>query len=179
MLKISRASFSILLVFILSLPACTPKFDWREVRGANASFVVVLPAKPSSFTRPINLDGQPVTMTMTAAEVDRIMFAVGTASLADPVKAQRALRSMRTALVNNIGGTVKLEKSSDDKIAQTTSIDIEADGPPSANSAGQAIKLFARFVAKDKQVFQVVVIGPEKSVPRDAVDTFFTSFKLN
>lgn len=179
MLKISHASLCILSVMMLNLSACSPQLDWREVRSANPAFVVVLPAKPATFSRTVNLDGQQVMMTMTAAEVDHVTYAVGTAALPDAEKARNALDSMRIALVKNIGGVIKLEKRTDDKTAQTTSLEIEALGPPSADSGGQAIKLFARFVAKDKQVYQVLILGRANVISGDAVDTFFTSFKLN
>jgi len=161
------------------LVACSPKHDWREVRGANAPFTVLLPAKPASLTQSINLDGQKVMMTMTAADVDGVTFAVGTATLPDAEKAVLGLASMKTALVKNIAGSIQQEKSSDDKMARTASIDIEAEGPPSPRSQGQPVRLFARFVARDKQIYQVVMVGRANAVTTETVDTFFTSFKLH
>jgi hypothetical protein len=163
---------------VLALFACTPKFDWREVRGTNAPYTVILPAKPATLSRQVNLDGEQVSMTMTAADVDDVTFAVGTAELPDPAKAQRALAAMKTALVNNIGGTVKQEKLSGPPAAPT-SIELEAVGTPGAKTGGQRRLLFARLIAKDKRVYQVIVIGKEKAISREAVDTFFTSFKLD
>ncbi|MDB5764629.1 MAG: hypothetical protein JWQ21_3624 [Herminiimonas sp.] len=163
----------------LMLPACTPTYDWREVRGNDAPFVVVLPAKPSSYSRPVNLDGIRVTMTMTAAEVDGITFAVGSAQVPDPAAVQPALNAMKTAMVKNIHGTIRHEKSSVSAAGPIPSIDIEATGTPAANSGSRPVILFARFAAKDRRIYQTVVIGPEKAVPRDAVDMFFTSFKLD
>lgn len=160
------------------LAACSPKYDWREVRGADAPFVVTLPAKPASHTRTVDLGGVPVTMTMTAAEVDDVTFAVGTAELPDAAQAQKALIAMKTALVRNIAGTLRQEKTS---TAGTTPVmlEIEAGGPPGPGSGGQPRLLLARFLAKDKRVYQLVVVGKEKAVARDEADIFFTSFKLN
>lgn len=184
MLKISPPSFLISVCTAgLLLTACTPKYDWREVRGSGAPFVVTLPAKPTSVSRPIDLDGLQVTMTMTAAEIDGVTFAVGSVVLPDTAQAQAALNAMKTALVKNIGGTILHEKSSataqatGDSTTQTTSIEIEASGTPSANSGGQPRLLFARFVAKQQRVYQAIVVGKEKAVSREAVDTFLTSFK--
>ena len=47
---------------------CSPNFNWREVQGTEPSYTVLLPAKPSSHSRVVDLDGLKVTMTMTAAE---------------------------------------------------------------------------------------------------------------
>lgn len=154
------------------LLACSPKFNWRELRGAGAPYQIALPAKPASYARPVNLDGLQVTMTMTAAEVNDITFAVGAAEVADAAQAQKALQAMKSALVRNIGGKVTQEKSSAPGVAPQM-IEVEA--------LGQSRLMLARFAAKGKYVYQVVVVGPEKSVSqaatREAADTFFTSFK--
>lgn len=153
------------------LIACSPKFDWREVRGTGAPFVVLLPAKPASHTRDVNLDGLQVSMTMTAAEVDGVTFAVGTAELPDAALAPKALAAMKTALVRNIGGAIKQEKTSAAGAVPAT-IDIEATGTESH-------VLLARFLAKDRRIYQVVVVGKEEALSREAADMFLTSFKLN
>ncbi|HEY0846836.1 MAG TPA: hypothetical protein VGE12_15805 [Noviherbaspirillum sp.] len=156
----------------LLLAACSPKYDWREVRGGGAPFIVTLPGKPASHTREINLDGLPIAMTMTAAEVDNVTFAVGAAKLADAAQSPKALNAMKTALVRNIGGTLRHEQAD----AAPATIAIEASGPP-ASGRGEPRLLLARFHAKDNFIYQVIVVGPEKNVSREAADTFFTSFK--
>jgi hypothetical protein len=115
---------------------------------------------------------------MTAAEADDITFAVGTAELPDAAKAQQALGAMKTVLVKNIGGTIKHEKLTGPAAAPTM-IEIEAIGAPGASTGGQPRALFARFIAKDKRVYQAVVMGKEKAVTRELVDTFFTSLRID
>ncbi|MFJ2986928.1 hypothetical protein ACIPF8_03610 [Collimonas sp. NPDC087041] len=163
---------------VLLLGACSPKFNWREVRGKDASYSVLLPAKPSTFARQIDLDGTQVTMTMTAAKVDDTVFAVGSASLPDAAKAQAALSAMKTALVKNINGTVKSEKASAVANAQgsSASVDVEAVG---STRDGNAEILYGHFVSQDKEIYQVIVMGPEKAVSRENAETFIASFKHN
>ncbi|WP_329956673.1 hypothetical protein [Collimonas humicola] len=160
------------------LSACSPKFNWREVRSKDAPYSVLLPTKPSTFARPVDLDGTVLTMTMTASKVDDTVFAVGSASVPDAAKAQAALLAMKTALVKNISGTVRSEKSTAASGAQglSSSIDIEAVGK---TPAGKEEILFGHFVSKDKEIYQVIVMGPEKQVSRENVDTFISSFKHN
>lgn len=169
------------IVGLLFLSACSPKYDWREVHSDAAPYVIALPAKPTTYTRKIDLKGIQVSMTMVASEVDGVTFAVGSAELPDATQAQVSLAAMKAAMINNIGGTVKQEKvltmpQSMNAPGTVALTEIEASGP-SAN--GQNRVLFARFLAKEKRVYQLVVIGPEKSVNRDVVTTFFSSFKLN
>jgi hypothetical protein len=164
MLNISHLLKAAAIAATALLLACSPKYDWREVRGNGAPFMISLPAKPASHARMIDLDGIKVTMTMTAAEVDGVSFAVGTAELPDPLQAQKALVAMKTALVRNIGGTVKQEKSSSPAM-----IEIEA--------AGSSRLLLGRFIARDNRVYQLLVVGDERKVSREEAETFFTSFK--
>jgi hypothetical protein len=159
---------------VLLLTACSPKFNWREVRGAGAPFIVTLPAKPASLTRTINLDGMQVQMTMIAAEIDDVTFAVGAVTMPDAAQAQKAIVAMKTALVKNMGGTVKHEKISPAGTVPTV-IEIEAGNAPGNNNK-KARLLLAHFVAKNQFAYQVLVTGPEKNVSREAVDTFLASF---
>lgn len=182
--KLRLAGRVVFLAGVLSISACTPKYDWREVRGTEAPFTVMMPSKPSVHARSVNLDGLDVTMTMTAAEVDGTVFAVGTAELPDATKAQQALVAMKIAMVKNINGEIKKEKTSATAQAtgsttmQTTSVDVEAVGLPAAGGSGPQRLLVARFTARDRTVYQAIVVGKEKSVSRDAVETFFSSFKV-
>ncbi|SDY02672.1 hypothetical protein SAMN04515617_10983 [Collimonas sp. OK242] len=164
---------------LLALLACSPKFNWREVHSKDAPYSVLLPAKPSTFSRPIDLDGVPVTMTMTAAKVDDTVFAVGSATVPDAARAQAALIAMKTALVKNINGTVKAEKTNaaaNNAQGLSASIDVEAVG---ATPGGKPEVLFGHFVSKDKEIYQVIVMGPETAVSRENAETFIASFKHN
>lgn len=169
----------------MMLAACSPPFDWREIRSDAAPYVVAMPAKPSTFSRKIDLDGTETVMTMTAAETGDITFAVGSAELPDATHAQVSLTAMKTAMVNNIGGKIRQEKvltmpQTQNATSGTLAVtEIEAIGAASTATAGQPRILFARFVARDKHVFQIVVTGPEKAVTRDIVATYFSSFKFN
>ncbi len=156
----------------LSLSACSPRLDWREVHGAGVPFSVLLPAKPASSSRQVNLEGLPVSMTMTAADATHVVFAVGATELPDHATAMRALGAMKTALVKNIGGSIRRETAS----SAGTTVDIEAAGRP-GNGDDQPRLLVARFIVVDKRVYQLAVVGKEQAVSREAVDTFLTSFK--
>jgi hypothetical protein len=162
-------SIPLAVAFATAICACSPKFDWRDYRAADAPYSVLFPAKPATHTRKVQLDGRDASMTMTATEVDGTVFAVGTAMLADASQAEQAARAMQTAMVRNIGGSVSKEAARDN------GIDIEARG----ESNGRPMQLHARFVARDKRAYQVVVIGPDKAVDAENIDTFIRSFKLD
>ncbi len=164
---------SLALLMAAALSACSPQYDWRDYRSNDAPYAVLFPAKPASQTRAIKLDNLDVNMTMTAAEVDGVVFAVGSAELAAAAQTPAALEAMKTALVKNIGATVT--KSASSTADGRTSLDVEAKG----SQNGEAMLLIGRFIAKDKRIYQVIVMGREKNIVRDTVETWFSSFKLN
>lgn len=156
----------------LLLAACAPSHDWRDVRGTTAPFKVLLPAKPTVLSRSITLVGVPVTMTMTAAEIDGVTYAVGNAMLPDGDLATRAATAMKLALVANMQGVVRREKSVDDANGRH----IELDALGKLQGATQRL-LIARFYTYKQNAYQVIVSGPEKKVSADQVEVFMTSFK--
>ena len=165
---------------LAALAGCSPKFNWREYSSSDAPYQIMFPDKPSTHTRSIDLNGIKVNMTMTAAEVDGTMFAVGTAEAPDEAKAEAALGAMRTALVNNIGATVKTEKSTKAvaaagaSAARGATIGIDAVGV----QKGEPMRLVAHFESRNKRFYQVVVLGKEKEVSKENVEQFMSSFRL-
>lgn len=158
------------LLAALALSACSPKFNWRDYSSTHAPYRVMFPDKPSSHTRPVNLDGLTVDMTMTAVDIDGTMFAVGSAEAPDAARAQAAVGAMKTALLKNIGATLQSEKA----VPGVSAIRIEASG----TSRGQPMRLVGRFEARDKRFYQVVVMGKASDMTPENVDMFLSSFKL-
>jgi hypothetical protein len=175
----SRFPFLVPLVGAALLSGCSPNYDWREVPGTSAPYIASFPGKPASHSRLIDLNGAKVTMTMTAARVDDVTFAVGSVPVTDAKTALASIQAMKTAMVKNIGGTIRREKLLPPALNQLQVIDLEALGTPPGNGPKQPQILFARFIARQDQAYQLIVIGPEQAVPRDEVDMFFSSFKTN
>jgi hypothetical protein len=140
----------------------------------------MFPGKPATYTRSVDLDGMRVDMTMTATEVEGAMYAVGTAQAPDPARAQAALAAIRTALLRNIGATSVRETSAaaaavaNGTASDTAASDVTADGV----LHGVKMRLVGHFEARGKRIYQVVVMGPEKSIESEASDQFISSFKL-
>lgn len=149
------------------LAACNPTYNWRDYSSPDAPFRIMFPAKPATHTRAVDLNGMKVEMTMTAAEVEGVTFAVGTGMAPDPARAQAALGDMKTALLRNLGARARRES------AAAAAIDVDAVG----QVRGQPMLLRGHFAAKGPRFYQVVVMGPEKAVTTEQVDQFISSFK--
>jgi hypothetical protein len=176
---LSRFPFLAPFIGAALLAGCSPNYDWREVPGAAAPYIASFPGKPASHSRVIDLNGTKVTMTMTAARVDDITFAVGSVPVADAKTALASIHAMKSAMVKNIGGTIRHEKLLPPALNQLQVIDLEATGKPAGDKSGQPLILLARFIARQDQAYQLIVIGPEQAVPRDEADMFFSSFKTD
>jgi hypothetical protein len=168
------------IAFVLAVPllltACNPTYNWRDYSSPDAAYRIMFPAKPATHTRSVDLNGMQVDMTMTAAEVEGVMFAVGTGVAPDPAQARAAVSAMKTALVRNIGARVERESSAVATTAagQDAAVDIDALG--SAN--GQPMKLRGHFAAHGKRFYQVIVMGRANAVVPEHSDQFISSFKL-
>lgn len=158
------------LLLLFALAACSPDYNWRQVQNADAAFSALFPARPSSHAREIDLDGIRTNMSMTAAEVHGVLFAVGSAELSGAALVQPALDAMKTAMVRNIGGTIASDKTVPGAAPYT---EVIADG----SRNGRPVRLTARFAAQKQRVYQAVVIGASQDVPAEAIDTFLSSFK--
>jgi len=159
-----------LLALVLS--ACDPHYNWRDYRSKDAPYSVLLPGKPATHTRDVRLGELPVRMTMTAAEVDDVVFAVGSAELTDAAQVPAALLAMQTALARNIGATITSQATA--ASGPQTTVSIEAKGMRN----GAPALLIGRFIARERRVYQVVVMGAERHIAREQVATFLDSFKL-
>lgn len=158
----------------IALAACSPSLNWREVRGSDAPYSVLLPAKPSSFTRTVDLNGLKVEMSMTGAEVDDMNFVVASARIADAAQREAALSTMQQAMLRNIGA----ERHTDRKVTLDGGIpatEIEASGRAARD--GRPLLLRARFAIHGERVYQAVALGPAAQLSPETAETFLSSFK--
>ncbi len=160
------------------LAACSPRFDWREVHNLEGHFAILFPAKPVSHSKEIHLGEQKFKMSMQAADVEAIYFAVAyvdvqSAGLAPEVVASeqdKVLAAMKLGMLNNIHGQWQAQ--------------LPAFVPKQVVMArgqlenGRKLLLFARFIQHQDQVVQVVMLGEEARMKPEIVEMFFTSFQL-
>lgn len=173
----SSLSLSLAMAAAAALAACSPHFDWRDYRPADAPYTVLFPAKPSTQVRAVNLGAHQAEMHMAAAEVDGVTFAVGSAALPDAAAAQAAIAVMKSTMVRNINGSVQAESQASSAAGghRQSSIEVKASGM----RGQQPVVMVGRFIAKDKRVYQAVAVGDAKKMSDVVTDTFMDSFKVN
>lgn len=166
---------------------CSPRFEWREVRSADG-FVAVLPGRPQTVSRDVQLaGGERIPMTVVSSGTGSTLFSIGSAQLtaglaSDAGARQGVVNFFRDALVHNIAGTIvarsaaPLPMPAGDPRRLLAAEAIEATGQ--AGTDGRKSRLAARFYVVDDRFFQLVALGAEGQIPPEALDTFFTSFRL-
>lgn len=161
------------LVLAATLAGCSPTYDWRDYRSKDAPYSILFPGKPASQTRSVTLDTLQLEMTMTAVEIDGVVFAVGSARLPDGASAMTALQTMQSALLRNIGATLRSNKDSSSGLQSM--LEFEADG----SQQGQPARLIGKLIARDQRIYQVIILGRAQALAAEQIDTYLTSFKLN
>lgn len=151
---------------LFALAACTPAYNWREVHPSEGGYAVLLPARPVSMARDIDLDGLPVTMTMTGARVGDTSFTIGVVVLPDEQAATRdkAIEAMRVGMTRNLAGhetrraevALPVTDAGGRPLAMQAATRVEVDG----RVAQRPTHMAAQFVARGHRAWQVVVIGP-------------------
>ena len=165
--------------------ACNPTFNWREFRSADG-FAVVLPGRPQTVSREVRLPDGVVQMSMTSTGIGATLFAVGAAQLPSGLSSEapgreRTVTYLRDALVRNVNGRIinssaaSLSVPPGDSRKVLAAEAIEAAG---RDSGGRAVRLTARLFIVDDRLYQVIALSAEGEVPPDAIETFFTSFRL-
>ncbi len=162
---------------LLILTGCTPKYDWREVHDADAPYKALMPGKPSQMRRQIQIGDQTVTMHMTAVQIDDVKFAVGAAKMSDAIHAQMSMVPIKEALLHNLGGHITHEKTSVGNSNGKVLFDDEFGAVNAPGIPAQPTRMLGRLVAQGEWVYQVIVVGPEKSINRESVDTFLGGFQ--
>ncbi|MES2040112.1 MAG: hypothetical protein V4495_20035 [Pseudomonadota bacterium] len=160
---------ALLLSSLILLSACSPKFDWRDARGSNAPFSILMPGKPLGDSKDMQLEGINVKMDMLAGEVGGISFAVGSTKVDDASKARLIMEAMKKGMIRNIQGTPETTKSSGTDM-------LEVRGKL---RNGQPVMLVGRFLVRGPWVYQIIMLGQEKDMKQDVIDTYMTSFKSN
>ncbi len=178
----TRMPAAVVLAMLLMLVACHPAYDWREIHETDAGYRILLPAKPVSMTRPIDLDGVSVTMAMTGARVDEALFTVGSVVLPssdEPARAH-ATQAMRFAMQRNLQGhetkatqvEVPVIDAAGRVVGSVAGTHVEVEG----TVMGEPSHMSATFVARGDRAWQAVMIAPS-AIP-EAAKLFHESLRI-
>jgi hypothetical protein len=163
------------LLSALTLTACSPVENWREVRPPDSELRLLFPCRPTSLTRSVVLAGAPVELTLLACAAGGSAYALKHGDVVDPAKVSPALRVLAAASALNIG-------------AEAVAGEPHAVAGMSPNPDARRRQLQGRLpdgrpvreehltFARGTRVYQLSVVGA--APPPAAVQSFFESATL-
>lgn len=169
--------------------ACSPRFDWREIRQPAAGYVVALPDKPQTAIREIAFEhpgGQVrAEMTMLSTGVGASLFAVGSATLPafaleSPAALAATLAWFRDGLLRNVQASeaAPADGGAPAGLGRRTLRAAQSFSAAGIAGSGRPARLAVRLYVVDDRLFQLVALGAEGEIPPQALETFFDSFRL-
>ena len=164
-----RLGFWLLGLVLALLLGCSPEFNWREMGVAEDRAILAFPAKVQTEQRPIQIDGQTLAFSLSAANVGPAVFAVGFAALPEDMS-ESAQQSLKRALLTSLfaaSGQAPTQAALDGQLFELETL-----------VAKQPSLLIARVLSHRGMLMQVVASGPTQALPREQALEFMRSLAL-
>ena len=168
----------LLAAFLLSMgavSACSPTFNWREVRTDSTPLKAMLPCKPDKGARDVPMAGKKVSLEVLGCDAGGATFALLFADIGDPARAGEVLGQWKTATLSNLrsaaAGEVPFRPPG--ALGLPQSLQVVATGQ---RADGSKVESHAAYFARGTQVFQAVIYS-EKLQP-EVAETFFSGLKF-
>ena len=169
-----------LVVSVVGLGACSPAFNWREVRVEPTALVALLPCKPDQGTREVVLGGQALSLHMLGCDVDTSTFAVSYIDLPDASQVPAVLAQWKAAMLSTMRATQTRELPATVKGVATAAngsalplLLVQAQG---TRPDGRAVVAQGVWFARDRQLFHAVMYADR--VNPDVADAFLSGLQL-
>ena len=170
---------------LLALSACSPTFNWRDVRPDNTRLSLLLPCRPSKVQKIVPLGGRPTELSMLGCDAGGATFAVAVADLGDASKVAAVLVQWQNLTLANMKAPPA--GAADGAAPATQVLPLKLAGtaiqPPAVlvkargqRPDGTAVTGQAAYFAQGSQVFQVVLYA-DKVTP-EVSESFFSSLKF-
>lgn len=163
------------LAAAVSLAACAPALNWREVRPEASELIVLFPCKPDRFMRALTLAGEQVEMHLVSCAVGGATYAVTYAALEDVAFIAPALQQLREAAAANIGGEAR-EPAPFGVSGMTPQAQAQRWRMQGRAADGTAVDQQIGLFHKGLRVYQATVVGPR--IDAEAAEIFFGGLKL-
>ena len=186
----------LLLLSGLTLMACTPEMNWRVFRDTETNWSASFPGKPVSVSRTIQIEGdQPakVELHLWAVNVNEVRYTVGRAQWVSQEggpaeQTQESLaKYLETSRLNNIAAGVPQKISAPPGPNEKEGVAIKKSSRPGLQAVGSIVLnpkegpieaiLWLQTYPRERDVLEVIVLGPASAFSEEAAEQFFSSFK--
>jgi hypothetical protein len=162
----------------LGLLACSPTFNWREVRVTDSALTALLPCKPDQAVRPVVMGDAKVDMHMQGCETGQTMFAV--AYVDGPVPAPPGQDAVSLLGRWQAANLAALRATASDS-AETRVAGVTAPAPHKVSAVGQKpdsrrVESQAVYFSQGARLYYAVILA--ERISPEAAEAFFTGLKL-
>jgi hypothetical protein len=159
------------LILASLLAACSPTFNWREVRAEPVGLKAMLPCKPDKGARTVPMAGREVSLEVLGCDTGGATFALLFADIGDPGRTGEVLAHWKTATLANLRSIAARETPfrPPGAPALRDSIQVVASGQ---RADGSKVESHAAYFARGSHVFQAVIYADQ--LKPEVADTFFS-----
>jgi hypothetical protein len=166
----------------LTLSACSPAQNWREVTFEGAALKAQLPCKPDRTTRSVPLGGVPVDLQVVGCESGTAMVAVMSAVLPVGADVGAVMAAWQKATLDNARITQPLSAGQQQawqrpgQLPLATSLRVQA---PGLRANGEPVNMDAVWgaVADGERVRLVHAVVYDRKVAAELANTLFDGIK--
>jgi len=140
----------------LALLGCSPALNWRVVELGRLQ--TLLPCKPDTASRVVELSGQFVEMQMAGCEATGVLFAISRVQASDAAEAANLLHALRQASLNKVHAS------------ELRPVGIGADGHSSMDllaigkgADGSSLQARLKWLQSGLEVYQIAAYGAHLS----------------
>jgi hypothetical protein len=163
-----------MMALLLSCLACTPEFDWRSSRISHQGdqFTLTFPGKALSAQKTVVLAGQSHVLQLSAVQIGRVQFALGSLPAKDATQAQQLALALAKGFAANLQLNEDQTKRNNVKLTNSSGA-FDVTYPATRERTAQA-----RFIWTPQAAYELLVIGPANELPPEVAETFIRSMKF-
>jgi hypothetical protein len=159
----------------LALAACSPTFNWREVRAEPTPLKAMLPCKPDKGAREVPMAGRQVSLEVRGCDTGGATFAVLFADIGNGGRAGEVLAQWKTATLSNLRAPASREGTfrPPGALDLPQSVHVVASGQ---RGDGSKVESHAAYFAQGTYVFQAVVYADR--LQPEVTEQFFSGLRF-
>lgn len=155
--------------------ACTPAFNWREVRIAATPLHALFPCKPEKESRKVTMAGLETELHMAHCDTSGVKAAIGHARIADATLIQAALVQWKAATLAGMRVTPAMVSGPVGIPAPVAAGALSVDAAGTTPD-GKPLRLKATWFARDGEVYAALWYG--QSWSSELAESFFSGLQF-
>ena len=170
-----RSFTAVVLLSAGLLGACSPTFNWREVRAEPTPLKAVLPCKPDKGARTVPMAGREVSLEVIGCDTGGATFALLFADIGNAGRAGEVLSQWKTATLANLRAAASQEGPyrPPGALGLPQSVHVVASGQ---RGDGSKVESHAAYFAQGTHVFQAVIYSDR--LKPEVAEQFFSGIRF-